>query len=85
MTGSTVSLVLAGISFILTVIWGGPLIRILRIFNVGDSIRVEAPQRHSVKVGTPTMGGVMFILPVLLVFLLSQRWIVRGITLTGMK
>jgi len=70
MTGSTVSLVLAGISFILTVIWGGPLIRILRIFNVGDSIRVEAPERHSVKVGTPTMGGVMFILPVLLVTIL---------------
>lgn len=67
MTGTAVSLVLAGISFVLTVIWGGPLIRILRRFEVGDSIRQEAPERHQQKVGTPTMGGVMFILPVLLV------------------
>jgi phospho-N-acetylmuramoyl-pentapeptide-transferase len=70
MSGGPSALVLAGISFILTVIWGGPLIRILRGFNVGDSIRLEAPERHSIKVGTPTMGGVMFILPVLLVTIL---------------
>ncbi len=70
MNAGPTALVLAGISFILTVIWGGPLIRILRGFNVGDSIRLEAPQRHSIKVGTPTMGGVMFILPVLLVTIL---------------
>lgn len=70
MNGGPTALVLAGISFILTVIWGGPLIRLLRGFNVGDSIRVEAPERHSIKVGTPTMGGVMFILPVLLVTIL---------------
>src|SRR3972149_9499267 len=83
MTGSTVSLVLAGISFILTVIWGGPLIRILRIFNVGDSIRVEAPERHSVKVGTPTMGGVMFILPVLLVTILLNAVPLIGLSGVG--
>jgi phospho-N-acetylmuramoyl-pentapeptide-transferase len=83
MTGATVSLVLAGISFILTVIWGGPLIRILRMFNVGDSIRVEAPERHSVKVGTPTMGGVMFILPVLLVTILLNAVPLIGLSGVG--
>ena len=50
----------------MTVIWGGPLLRILRHFKVGKIIRVEEPSQHAVKMGTPTMGGVMFVLPVLL-------------------
>lgn len=67
MTDSSLSLTLAAISFVLTVIWGGPLVRILRHLEIGDSIRVEAPERHLTKVGTPTIGGVMFILPVVLI------------------
>ena len=50
----------------MTVIWGGPLLRILRHYKIGKIIRVEEPGHHGVKMGTPTMGGVMFILPVLL-------------------
>jgi phospho-N-acetylmuramoyl-pentapeptide-transferase len=72
MSGGPTAFVLAGISFVLTVIWGGPLIRILRSLKVGDSIRLEAPQRHSIKVGTPTMGGIMVILPALLVTILMN-------------
>jgi ABC-type glycerol-3-phosphate transport system permease component len=30
-------------------------------------------------------ASVLVILPVLFVFILTQRWIVKGITLTGMK
>ncbi len=60
------SLSLAGLAFIMTVIWGGPLLRILRHYKVGKVIRVEEPGHHGVKMGTPTMGGVMFIFPVLL-------------------
>jgi phospho-N-acetylmuramoyl-pentapeptide-transferase len=60
------SLSLAGLSFIMTAIWGGPLLRILRHFKIGKIIRVEEPDMHRVKMGTPTMGGIMFILPVLL-------------------
>lgn len=64
-------LVLSVVTFMMTVIWGGPLIRILRKIKVGDSIRMELPDRHhKVKYGTPTMGGVMFILPVMLINLL---------------
>lgn len=64
-------LILAVVTFMMTVIWGGPLIRILRRIKVGDSIRLELPDRHhQVKAGTPTMGGVMFILPVILINLL---------------
>ncbi|MCC6259250.1 MAG: phospho-N-acetylmuramoyl-pentapeptide-transferase [Anaerolineales bacterium] len=50
----------------MTAIWGGPLLRILRHYKIGKIIRVEEPGHHSVKMGTPTMGGVLFILPVLL-------------------
>ena len=60
------SLSLAGLTFLMTVIWGGPLLRILRHYKIGKIIRVEEPGHHGVKMGTPTMGGVMFILPVLL-------------------
>lgn len=83
MNGSASSLVLAGISFVLTVIWGGPLIRILRRLEVGDSIRIEAPLRHYTKVGTPTMGGVMFILPVLLVTILLNAVSLIGFSGVG--
>ena len=60
------SLSLAGLTFLMTAIWGGPLLRILRHYKIGKIIRVDEPGHHGVKMGTPTMGGVMFILPVLL-------------------
>lgn len=60
------SLSLAGLAFIMTAIWGGPLLRILRHYKLGKIIRIEQPEGHRVKMGTPTMGGIMFILPVLL-------------------
>lgn len=60
------SLSMAGLAFIMTAIWGGPLLRILRHFKIGKIIRVDEPGHHQVKMGTPTMGGILFILPVLL-------------------
>jgi len=60
------SLSLAGLTFLMTAIWGGPLLRILRHYKIGKIIRVEEPGHPCIKMGTPTMGGVMFILPVLL-------------------
>lgn len=57
---------LAMFSFMMTVIWGTPLLRVLRHFRIGKLIRVEEPGHHNVKMGTPTMGGILFIIPVLL-------------------
>ena len=71
---------LAGLAFMMTVIWGGPLLRILRHFKIGKLIRVEEPDRHAVKMGTPTMGGVMFILPVLLL-----TGLLNAVALIGIK
>jgi phospho-N-acetylmuramoyl-pentapeptide-transferase len=66
MNQTTFVLSLAMLSFVMTVIWGSPLLRVLRHFKIGKIIRVDEPGHHNVKMGTPTMGGVLFILPVLL-------------------
>ena len=41
--------------------------------------------QHTNQLHLTMAASVLVILPVLLVFLLAQRWIVRGITLTGVK
>jgi phospho-N-acetylmuramoyl-pentapeptide-transferase len=80
---STLAVSLAGLSFMMTVIWGGPLLRILRHFKIGKLIRVEEPGRHMVKMGTPTMGGVMIILPVLMLTVLLNAAPLIGFKLSG--
>jgi len=55
------------ITFILSVIWGGPFVEILRRLKIGKQIQVELSDKHQKKVGTPTMGGIMIIVPVVLV------------------
>jgi phospho-N-acetylmuramoyl-pentapeptide-transferase len=74
---------LAGFSFMLTVIWGPPLIRVLRHFRIGKAIRVEGPERHFSKMGTPTMGGVLIVLPVVLITVLLNAVSIVGITVFG--
>ena len=80
MSDTTLAMSLAGLVFMMTVIWGGPLLRILRHFKVGKQIRVDEPDKHFIKMGTPTMGGVMIIIPVLLINVL-----LNGTTLIGMR
>ncbi len=83
MTQASMALALAGFSFMLTVIWGTPLLRLLLHFKVGDSIRVELPERHFNKMGTPTMGGVMIVLPVALITALLNAGSLLGLTVLG--
>ena len=80
---TTLAVSLAGLSFLLTVIWGGPLLRVLRYFKIGKLIRVEEPGKHMVKMGTPTMGGVMIILPVLMLTVLLNAAALIGFKLIG--
>jgi phospho-N-acetylmuramoyl-pentapeptide-transferase len=61
------ALTLGAVSFLLAVIWGRPLINFLRRNGVGKQIRIEQPGSHQVKTGTPTMGGILFVVPTLLV------------------
>jgi phospho-N-acetylmuramoyl-pentapeptide-transferase len=83
MRESALALALAGFSFMLTVIWGEPLLRVLRSLKIGETIRIDGPQGHISKLGTPTMGGVLFILPVLLITVLLNGASLLGFTLLG--
>ena len=83
MSDVSIALALAGFSFMLTVIWGPPLLRILRHFKIGKAIRVEGPQRHITKMGTPTMGGVLFVLPVLMITILLNASTLIGVPVLG--
>ncbi len=59
------ALALGTVAFFLTVVWGPPLIRLLRRWRIGKQIRVELPSEHQTKMGTPTMGGLMILVPVM--------------------
>ncbi|MBA4386207.1 MAG: phospho-N-acetylmuramoyl-pentapeptide-transferase, partial [Anaerolinea sp.] len=69
--------------FILAVIWGSPLLRILKHYKLGKMIRVEGPDSHVTKMGTPTMGGIMIIVPVMLVSILLNAVSLLGINVLG--
>ena len=56
-----ISLALAGVAFMLSVAIGRPCIDFLRARGIGKQIRIEGPEGHMTKTGTPTMGGVIFI------------------------
>ena len=50
------------VSFVLTVVIGKFLIPELRKLKAGQEIREDGPTWHAGKAGTPTMGGIMFII-----------------------
>ena len=50
-------------AFLLAVILGRPMIAALHYLKFGQTIRTDGPKRHLVKSGTPTMGGLIFLLP----------------------
>lgn len=61
-----VSLALAALAFIVTIIIGRPYITWLRQRGIGKRIRIELGDTHASKVGTPTIGGIMIIFTVVL-------------------
>ncbi len=61
------ALTLGTISFFIAVVWGGPLIRTLKMEGIGKQIRIDEPTKHQTKTGTPTMGGIMVLVPVILI------------------
>jgi phospho-N-acetylmuramoyl-pentapeptide-transferase len=83
MTEGSLALSLAAFSFLLTMIWGEPLLRVLRHLKMGESIRIDGPQRHFTKSGTPTMGGVLIIVPVTMLTILLNIASLIGINVLG--
>src|SRR5687767_14519550 len=54
----------------LCIIIGPWLIRKLREFQIGQHIREDGPKSHQIKAGTPTMGGVLIIVSIVVPTLL---------------
>ena len=65
------------LAFALVVILMPPYIRLLRHVGFAKQIREEGPQSHMVKWGTPTMGGLLIIAVVVVIFIVL-RWPVEG-------
>lgn len=60
-------LTLGAVAFLLGLVIGMPVINWLRDRGIGKQIRIEGPERHQVKTGTPTMGGLIFLIPLVIV------------------
>lgn len=58
-----------GIAFLLTVILMPLFIPLLRRMKFGQSIREEGPESHMVKTGTPTMGGLVYLIAIIVTVL----------------
>jgi len=61
------ALTLGGVTFLLAVIWGSPLVEVMRRLRLGKQISIEGPQTHQSKMGTPAMGGILIIAWVLVI------------------
>jgi len=55
------ALTVAAVTFLLAVIWGSPLIELMRRLRLGKNIRIDGPQTHAAKMGTPAMGGILIV------------------------
>ncbi|MEW6325838.1 MAG: phospho-N-acetylmuramoyl-pentapeptide-transferase [Nitrospirota bacterium] len=51
-------------------LFGPALIRLLQRYQIGQQIREEGPKSHQRKAGTPTMGGILMVVSLLLATLL---------------
>lgn len=64
----------AGIAAFFTMVLMPLFIRLMRHEQIGQQIRADGPERHLVKQGTPTMGGVVMLLGTLLTCWLMGNW-----------
>ena len=76
---TTFSLGTAGLAFVLALGIGGPIIEWIRRRGFGKAISEEGPGTHVVKAGTPTMGGIIFIVAIIVLTIAANliegdRW-----------
>lgn len=58
------------ITILSTLILGYAILPILKNMKIGQNIRKEGPKSHYQKAGTPTMGGIIFLISILLMTLI---------------
>lgn len=54
------------ISFIITIILGPIIIPLLKRHKIGQNVRDDGPETHLAKSGTPTMGGIIMLIALLI-------------------
>ena len=55
------------LAFILSAVLGKIIIPILKKLKVGQSERLDGPRAHLKKQGTPTMGGIIMIISMIII------------------
>lgn len=77
------------VALILTMAFMPAFIRFLQTRHIGQQVRDDGPQTHLVKQGTPTMGGIVMLLAVIVTILLvgvpdAETYLLLGaVVLTG--
>ena len=61
-----IQIVFLSLSFIITAILGKLIIPILKKYKIGQTERYDGPRTHLKKQGTPTMGGIIMILAIII-------------------
>ncbi|EOS50536.1 phospho-N-acetylmuramoyl-pentapeptide-transferase [Adlercreutzia caecimuris] len=80
------------LSMVITMVLMPAWIRFLKRAQIGQQVRADGPQSHLVKQGTPTMGGVIMLVAVIVFTLVAsvnaptaELWLLLGATLaTGL-
>jgi phospho-N-acetylmuramoyl-pentapeptide-transferase len=76
----------AVLALLISFVLGPPMIAWLRRVKLGQKVREEGPQTHYVKAGTPTMGGLLILVAIVVPVLLcgnfhsKQVWLALGTT-----
>jgi phospho-N-acetylmuramoyl-pentapeptide-transferase len=60
-------------AFTATVIMGVICVPLLRRFKMRQTVRSDGPATHLKKTGTPTMGGIIFMVPILIIGLIFEK------------
>lgn len=60
----------AVVAILIVLIFGQRFIEFLKTKSIGQKIREEVPENHKTKEGTPSMGGIIILLPVIIASLL---------------
>ena len=65
------------IAMVITMVLMPAWIRFLKTSHIGQQVRADGPQSHLVKQGTPTMGGVIMLIAVIVFTgssMMLRRW-----------
>ncbi len=71
------------ITFLTTALFGRLLIPLLQKLKFGQIVRDDGPKTHLSKMGIPTMGGIMFIIPILLFAVVFNKFSMDSLVISA--